>query len=299
VSGREKDPGDSTSVPNRSRVPPIVGGAGDGTSPPEKLRLGGMALRNGLLVHGPTHWAAAVRTADGGVKAASGRKPDLGGQASERIPGLRGVAKLAEAVAVIPLAKRALPEARLPMQDIRTLATMGGAALIGQAIRSSGARTMGRELAVGIVSAAPALFALRGGDLAAYHGVEHKSIAAYESDGEAADADKEHDRCGSNLVAPMLTAAAVGNVAARRAGLKGPAAEVAVGLGSAAVAVEVFAWSERNADTSLSRALRRPGFEIQRIIGTREPTDEQLEVGRAALAEILRVEDELGGASGA
>ena len=28
---------------------------------PEKLRLGGMALRNGLLVHGPTHWAAAVR----------------------------------------------------------------------------------------------------------------------------------------------------------------------------------------------------------------------------------------------
>ncbi|MBA3509007.1 MAG: DUF1385 domain-containing protein, partial [Thermoleophilaceae bacterium] len=75
--------------------------------------------------------------------------------------------------------------------------------------------------------------------------------------------------------------------------------EVAVGLGSAAVAIEVFAWSERNADTSLSRALRRPGFEIQRIVGTREPTDEQLEVGRAALAEILRVEDEAGGASGA
>ena len=29
--------------------------------PDDKLRLGGMALRNGLLVHGPTHWAAAVR----------------------------------------------------------------------------------------------------------------------------------------------------------------------------------------------------------------------------------------------
>jgi uncharacterized protein YqhQ len=36
--------------------------------------------------------------------------------------------------------------------------------------------------------------------------------------------------------------------------------------------------------------LRRPGFEIQRVVGTREPTGEQLEVGRAALAEILRVE---------
>jgi uncharacterized protein YqhQ len=40
----------------------------------------------------------------------------------------------------------------------------------------------------------------------------------------------------------------------------------------------------------VARALRRPGFEIQRHMGTREPTEEQLEVGRAALAEILRVE---------
>jgi uncharacterized protein YqhQ len=176
------------------------------------------------------------------------------------------------------------------MQDVRTLATMAGAALIGQAIRSSGGRTLGRELAVGVVSSAPALLALRGGELAAYHGVEHKSIAAYETGGDAADATKEHDRCGSNLVAPMLAAAAVGNVAARRAGLRGPATEAAVGLGSAAVAVEVFAWSERNEGTALSRALRRPGFEIQRVVGTREPTAEQLEVGRAALEKILEAE---------
>jgi uncharacterized protein YqhQ len=37
--------------------------------------------------------------------------------------------------------------------------------------------------------------------------------------------------------------------------------------------------------------MRRPGFEIQRAVGTREPNEEQLQVGRAALAEILRVED--------
>ncbi len=63
---------------------------------------------------------------------------------------------------------------------------------------------------------APAVLALRGGDLASYHGVEHKSIAAYEQGGEAAEADKEHDRCGSHLVTPMMAAAAVGNVAARK-----------------------------------------------------------------------------------
>jgi uncharacterized protein YqhQ len=271
--------------------------------PEDKLRLGGMALRNGLLVHGPTHWAAAVRTDSGELKVASGRKPDLGGKASERLPGIRGVVKLAEALAVIPLVKRALPEARLPMQDLRTLGAMGAAALGGQAIRSAGARssggrgaggresrTAGREAAVALVSLAPALLALRSGDLAAYHGVEHKAIAGYEEGADAADADKEHDRCGSHLVAPMLTAAALGNVAMRRAGLRGPAVEAAVGLGSAAVAVEVFAWGERHPDSALTRMLRRPGFEIQRAVGTREPTAEQLEVGRAALAEILRVE---------
>jgi len=263
------------------------------TSPPpeDKLRLGGMALRNGLLVHGPTHWAAAVRTAGGEVKVASGRKPDLGGRGAEGVPGLRGVLKLAEAMAVIPLVKRALPEARLPMQDVRTFGAMGAAAAGGRAIRRAGGRTLGGEAAIALLSLAPALMALRGGDLAAYHGVEHKAIAAYEVDGDVADADKEHDRCGSHLVAPMLTAAAAGNVAARRAGLRGPAVEAVVGLGSAALAVEVFAWSERHADSGLARMLRRPGYEIQRVIGTREPTEEQLEVGRAAIAEILRVEE--------
>jgi uncharacterized protein YqhQ len=264
----------------------------------DKLRLGGMALRNGLLVHGPTHWAAAVRTDGGELKVASGRKPDLGGKASERLPGIRGIVKLAEAMAVIPLVKRALPEARLPMQDLQTLGAMGAAALGGHAIRTAGSRgaggprprTAGREVAVALVSVAPALLALRSGDLAAYHGVEHKAIGGYEEGADAANADKEHDRCGSHLVAPMLTAAAVGNVAMRRAGLRGPAAEAAVGLGSAAVAVEMFAWGERHPDSSLTRMMRRPGFEIQRVIGTREPTPEQLEVGKAALAEILRVE---------
>jgi uncharacterized protein YqhQ len=282
--------------------------------PEEKLRLGGMALRNGLLVHGPTHWAAAVRDESGEIKVASGRKPDLGAKAAEGVPGVRGIVKLAEAMAVIPLVKRALPEARLPMQDVKTLGAMGAAALGGTAIRSAGVRKAapptdpapgkpaadkrsalaagpGREAAIALLSLAPALMALRSGDLAAYHGVEHKAIAAYEDDGEAAEATKEHDRCGSHLVAPMLTAAAVGNVAARRAGLRGPAAEAVVGLGSAAVAVEVFAWGERHPDSPLTRLLRRPGHEIQRVVGTREPTEEQLAVGRAALAEILRVED--------
>ncbi|MFL5819951.1 MAG: DUF1385 domain-containing protein [Solirubrobacteraceae bacterium] len=264
-------------------------GRADAPPTATKLRLGGMALRNGLLVHGPTHWAAAVRAADGSIHIASGAKPRVRGV--EGLPGLRGLARLGEAFAVIPVVKRALPEARLPFQDGGVLGVAAGATLAGSLLR----RRMGGaggDAAAAAASLAPAMFALQGGELAAYHGVEHKAIAAYEQDrNDASRAAKEHDRCGSNLVAPMLVANLAGAALVRRVLERpGPLAGAAVALSSMAAAVEVFAWSERHAGTRLARALRRPGFELQRGMGTREPDDRQLEVGRAALAEILRVE---------
>jgi uncharacterized protein YqhQ len=255
----------------------------------EKLRLGGMALRNGLLVHGPTHWAAAVRNDAGAIEVASGRKPRL--RAADPIPGVRGVARLAEAFAVIPLVKRGLPAARLPFQDPTVVLAAAGATVGGSLLRRRlpGA---GGEAAAAVVGFMPALLALRGGELAAYHGVEHKAIGAYESDApDAADATKEHERCGSHLVAPMMAANLAGTLLLRRAITRpSPLAGGAVAIASSAVAVEVFAWCERNSETRTARALRRPGFEIQRLVGTREPDDRQLEVGRAALTEILRAE---------
>jgi uncharacterized protein YqhQ len=256
---------------------------------PEKLRLGGMALRNGLLVHGPTHWSAAVRTDAGEVKVASGKKPRL--RATDGVPGVRGVARLGEAMVVIPLVKRSLPEVRLPFQDVSVL-TVAAAASITGALARKRLRGIGGESIAALISVAPALFALRGGELAQYHGVEHKAIAAYEQGAEdASEASKEHERCGSHLVAPLLASNLAGTVLLRRTLEKpGPVAGGAVAIASTAVAVEVFAWCERNSETRLAHALRRPGFEIQRLVGTREPDERQLEVGRAALAEILRVE---------
>ena len=248
-----------------------------------------MALRNGLLVHGPTHWAAAVRTDAGEVKTASGRKPRL--RAADGIPGVRGVARLGEAMAVIPLVKRGLPEVKLPFQDKSVLAVAAGASLGGTLLRRR-VRGASGEVAAAAISFLPAVFALRGGELAAYHGVEHKAIGAYEADDDdARDATKEHERCGSHLVAPMLASNLAGTLLLRRAVERpGPLAGGAVALASTAAAVEVFAWCERNAETRVARAIKRPGFEIQRLVGTREPDERQLEVGRAALAEILRVE---------
>jgi len=256
----------------------------------KKLRLGGMALRNGLLVHGPSQWAAAVRRADGTIGVASGPKPRVTGPAAD-VPGVRGVLRLGEAVAVIPVVKRALPEARLPWQDTTVAGAIAVAAVGGAALRRR-LKGPGGEAAITALSILPSLVALRGGELAAYHGVEHKAIGAYEQDAaDARDATKEHDRCGSHLMAPLLAANLAGTALLRRTIERPtPAMNAAVQLASLSAAVEVFAWSERHAQTATARALRRPGHELQRVLGTREPTDEQLEVGRAALTEILRVE---------
>jgi uncharacterized protein YqhQ len=255
----------------------------------DKLRLGGMALRNGLLVHGPTHWAAAVRIEGGAVKVGSGRKPRL--RRADSIPGVRGVARLAEAFAVIPLVKRGLPEAKLPFQDPAVLAVAAGASAGGMLLRRRVRGATG-EVAAAAVSFVPALFALRGGELAQYHGVEHKAIGAYEQgSSDPATAPKEHQRCGSNLIAPMMLLSAGGTVLLERlVAQPGPLARAGVGLGGAGVAVEMFAWSDRHSDTALARAFHAPGHEIQRLIATREPTSDQLAVGAAALAEILRAE---------
>ena len=265
----------------------------------EKLRLGGMALRNGLLVHGPTHWAAAVRRSDGTIAATSGRKPRLKG--FDKVAGVRGVIRLGEAMVVIPLVKRALPEAKLPFQDARVLGTMAAAAAGGRILRGQMKAGAGTETVLAAVSLLPSFVALRGGELAEYHGVEHKAIAAYETDaGDAADAAKEHDRCGSHLMAPLLASNLAGAALLRHTlDRPGPVAHMAVGLASLGIAVEVFVWTERHASTTAARLLRRPGHELQRLLGTREPSEAQLEVGRAALAEILRVEAPPAAAQGA
>jgi uncharacterized protein YqhQ len=276
-----------------------VNGHGQPGSEPEAaipdgpLRLGGMALRNGLLIHGPTSWAAAARAPGGEIEVASGPKPVLAPGLAGRIPLLRGPLKLAEAFLVIPLVRTKLRSARLPFEDARVVAAMFIASGASRGLRG-GRTTATRELAQGVLGLAPAMVALSDRNLAAYHGVEHKAIGAYESGSDdPASATKEHERCGSNLVAPMLALSVAGQlILDKLLAEPGPIARAAVGMVSVSVAVEMFAWSERNPDTTAARAFHRPGHEIQRLIATKEPTSEQLEVGVAALREILRVEQE-------
>ncbi len=257
-----------------------------------RLRLGGMALRNGLLIHGPTSWAAAARAPDGEIDVASGPKPTFAPGATAAVPLLRGPLRLAEAFAVIPIVRRRLPASRLPFEDPRVIAAAVVSSLIGGVLRRGRPSTLARESVATALGVLPALIALSDDDLAAYHGVEHKAIGAYEQGRpDPAAVPKEHERCGSHLVAPLLVLSIAGQlVVDRLVESPGRLARTLAGVAGASVAVELFAWSERHPETTAAQAFRWPGFEIQRLVATREPTAEQLEVGSAALDEILRAE---------
>ena len=210
---------------------------------------------------------------------------------------MRGPLKLAEAMAVLPVVRRKLPAARLPFEDVRVLAAIAGTLAASGFLRRRLGKTTAREGMLQGLGLIPALVALRDRDLAAYHGVEHKAIAAYEQGSDdPASVPKEHDRCGSNLVAPMILLSAAGTALLENL-VENPTALARAGvtLGGASVAVEMFAWSDRNHGKPLAEAFHTPGREIQRHVATKEPTPEQLEVGIAALAEILRAENAVAG----
>ncbi len=198
---------------------------------------------------------------------------------------------------MLPLARRRLPAARLPFEDWRVVAAAGATLAATGLLRRRKPVSPLREGLVQAVGAIPAAVALMDRDLAAYHGVEHKAIAAYEQGTEdVAGVPKEHDRCGSNLMLPMMVLSAGGTLLLERL-VETPsvAARAVVGLGGASLAVEMFAWSDRHHGEPLAEAFHTPGREIQRHLATKEPTPEQLEVGLAAMAEILRVEHGNGG----
>jgi uncharacterized protein YqhQ len=250
-----------------------------------------MALPNGVLVHGPTAWACAVRLPDGTLRVVADRKRFRA--AGVRNPLLRGPAKLLEVFAFLPLVRRRVPEARLPFERPAVVAALVGSSVAVRLLRGSDQiGPVARELASGLLSVAPAVFALRGGELAAYHGAEHVSIGTYEHGEPRA---KEHERCGSHLIGPLVTTTALGNLLASRAPmhLRGPA-RAAASLGAVAVSTELFGWMTRHPDTRLARALARPGHELQHRLATAEPTAAQLEVAEAALRACVRLEEQHG-----
>ena len=221
-----------------------------------------MALRNGLLVHGPTSWAAAARAPGGAIDVASGNKPTFPGPASS-MPLLRGPLRLAEGFAFIPLARRRAP-LRPPAVRGRAGDRGGDRRRPSPVPRFAAARVpvaLRETLAAGL-GLMPALVALRGSrprrlPRRRAQGDRRLRAAAFDP----REVAKEHERCGSHLVAPMLVFSLAGQLIVERL-IENPG-RVARGLAAlAGVSARGRALRLVRAPSRhpLARAFRRPGY---------------------------------------
>ncbi|MCB0879728.1 MAG: DUF1385 domain-containing protein [Thermoleophilia bacterium] len=257
----------------------------------EPMQLAGMALRNGVLVLGPTSWAVAIRLRDGSIRTTTRPRPTGGERVGRRIPLLRGPVALANMLRVLPAIRRTEPAARLGIESPGIIATLvAGSVLTGQLRRRSSSPIVG-ELVAGSMSLALTLATMRTGEVAAYHGAEHKAIGGYEQGIAAAEAPREHPRCGTQLALPMLVLSSLATQAALLAAPRHPRTARNVGqLAGVALATELFRSAQRGHGTALARAAARAGLALQTHATTAEPTREQLDVAEAALKSLLAAE---------
>ena len=293
-------------------------------------RMGGIALKNGLVLVSETHWAAAVRDAAGIISVASGLKPKVpvgaNADGTGGIPLWRGLGRFGETLLVLAQAKMNLPGAELPLEGGRIIAALGAAMGANAAVRALAPKSpFVQEVGGALASFLPAVLALKNSSISGYHGAEHKVIGGREamarvrgmasaagsaaatlresagSAGSAAGAaaataaasaaSKEHDRCGSNLIGPYMMATVVTNLLARgRNGEKSPAASAVAGAASLGLALEALRWATTHGDNILARIMLAPGRMVQKQLTTKEPTSAQLEVGERAMNELLRLE---------
>jgi hypothetical protein len=167
----------------------------------EALRMGGIALKNGLILVTERHWAAAIRESDGTINTASGDKvrlpgsgekgdaatgaaPGGTGRAHARTPGvpiLRGLERFAETLVVLGLVKKRMPNASLPLQGGRVALALAASLVATEAVRAVGPKSaLGQEVGTAIAGFLPAVLALKGSAISGYHGAEHKVIGGRE-----------------------------------------------------------------------------------------------------------------------
>jgi uncharacterized protein YqhQ len=259
---------------------------------PARLHLAGMALRNGVLMLGPTSWAAVVRTRSGELHQAGGRRPTVGEHVSEQVPLLRGPVRLLNMLLVLPRLRKSLPAARLSMESAEVLgATVASSLLLRSARRGLGAGIAAD--AVGTVgSLATTLATMRSGEIAAYHGAEHKAIAGYEQGITARAANREHPRCGTQLAVPALLFSVIATrvllmTLPKQARGSAPLAGQLLGI---AAATELFRAAQRGKGGAPARLTQRMGIGLQRHATTVEPNDDQLAVAELALQRVLDAE---------
>lgn len=284
--------------------------------PPRGLTVGGQALIEGVLMRGPHRVARAVRHPDGHVVVESEPwSPRASGPATW--PLARGVVALVDSLriglgalrwsATVADTSGELAERRLATVlatavafSVAVLVFVVAPAVATQPLTerwgpSAGA---GAESAIRLALLLAYLAAVRRNPhvrrVFAYHGAEHKAVAAYEAGAPlhpvaARPFGIRHARCGTTFLLDVAVLSAVVHTVTNvwwPHGVGVVASRLVVLPLVAALAYEVLRLAADHLDTSWGRALARPGLALQGLT-TDEPDDDQVEVALVALVAAL------------
>ncbi len=270
--------------------------------------LGGQALNEGVCVRTAQRWSVAVRRPDATIHTEV--HPLIERWTRLRRSFVRGPVALIDAVSI------GLRAADIAMRESTGVASEGGAGVVLApvafgilvifvglpAIAARGWTGMAADVAEATVRAAMLLVYLGAlsrssfaRKLFAYHGAEHKAIAAYERAGRMPTADEAgaespvHVRCGTDFIALFVIACGVVfSFVPREPWLFAVGVRIALVGVVMVVAYEVMRAAARFEGTFGSRLLTWPGRALQRIT-TREPSADQLEVALAAVRSAVDV----------
>lgn len=295
------------------------------TKTEQKIPLyGGQAVLEGVMMRGRSYMAIAMRAPNGKIVLHSEPLSPIYQSSMARIPFLRGLVLLWDALA---LGARALTISA-NTQAGEDEQKLEGAPLAITMIISLG-------LAIGLFFVAPAGLShliegwlglppvwgsvLEGGlrlsvligylaligrveeirRVYGYHGAEHKTINAFEAAAKLTPAEvdkfpREHPRCGTAflltvVVFSILLFALIGPMPL----LPRLALRILLIPLLASIAYEYLRWSAAHFNNPIVRVLVAPNLALQRLT-TKPPDKKMLEVGIAAFKEMKRLEDKSG-----
>ncbi|HVL81461.1 MAG TPA: DUF1385 domain-containing protein [Actinomycetota bacterium] len=248
---------------------------------PARVRLGGMALPDGVYIRSNKAWAIA-RT-DGSVETGLVQQTK-----TSTVPVVRVLAALAAGMQAVVRSAKGNP------QGMRSTQRFAFVIVVLSAAHWLLARYLGFDQGIGRAMIDPLFGAVVLGSMRIlmpaalwrHHGAEHKAITAHEQGVDLGDlrgvarVTAIHDRCGTNLVAILFLVTAVPLP-------RGPLGVVAP-LVMVASAAELLALAMRRAGgTRFTRAILAPGRFLQRAVTIREPSPEELLVGVRAVEACL------------
>ncbi len=292
----------------------------------DRLRVGGQAVMEGVMMRSPNFWGMAVRNPEGEMEIQADRFRSVTRRNKVfRLPIIRGFLSLGETLWLgMKLLTSSTNIALGEDEDLSTkeiaitflfamllglglfliapvLATKGVGALLGNAIENpilfnlvEGVIRIAIFIAYILVITAISKDIKR---FFGYHGAEHKAIKVYEAGDElipenARRHDTMHVRCGTSFVLYVLV---LSILVFSLLGVTGwffmVLSRIIVIPLVAGIAFEFIMWSARNQDSSVVRALVWPGLQLQKLT-TREPDDGMVEVAMASLKKVLSLEEE-------